>query len=522
MPDIDPTTLSRPGPLSQSGATPTLSTKSLSGTNLAGSASGSSQKQGKGQMATNAGTGAPGAPRIELEPLYTGLKAAVGDHWADYKEAIGLFMLGQLNQAELSTRIDYYITTDPLKEHLHNQLLNAIYGNISREPPDTTVAGWVSANDKPSNVSKPLTGDGAEHRLKTEIMQLPPRDRRRLKLIPESDNYISNSNMLAEYHQAKQIKLPEIVPTSAGGLNTTNWDLEIHKRYSQPLASETFEFPEPSSIALRMTPICYEEGLSNGASNTQECASYLSIATEVFVKEILNSIFGRTRCNGPQYIMTARYKRQLEREEELWLRGDIKRDANGLLPVERDNAGSGGGVSMGDLQLALEMGGFGMGMMPLVVEKIVAGYMDGELEEEEDRRTRAKTARTLAAKKRAPRVGPPGGPGVPPATARPPNGDGVDAKPATRAENIRQEYDLMEIDDDDPWWRTSNGVPNTTTLGTTTAANSEDILPGPVDEWIPPAIAEDAADDDWGWEGGGAGDRLTLGNLLDDCLAVGQ
>jgi hypothetical protein len=43
----------------------------------------------------------------------------------------------------------------------------------------------VSANDKPSVVSKPSSGDAAEARLKTEVMQLPPRDRRRIKAIPE-------------------------------------------------------------------------------------------------------------------------------------------------------------------------------------------------------------------------------------------------------------------------------------------------------------------------------------------------
>jgi transcriptional coactivator HFI1/ADA1 len=47
------------------------------------------------------------------------------------------------------------------------------------------VASWVSANDKPSVVSKPSSGDAAEARLKTEVMQLPPRDRRRIKAIPE-------------------------------------------------------------------------------------------------------------------------------------------------------------------------------------------------------------------------------------------------------------------------------------------------------------------------------------------------
>jgi transcriptional coactivator HFI1/ADA1 len=68
-------------------------------------------------------------------------------------------------------------------EHLHNQLIAAIYGNVTREMPDQGVAAWVSANDKPTvgASSKPVSGDATEQRLKAEVMQLPSRDRRRLK-----------------------------------------------------------------------------------------------------------------------------------------------------------------------------------------------------------------------------------------------------------------------------------------------------------------------------------------------------
>jgi len=59
-----------------------------------------------------------------------------------------------------------------------------IYGNIGRDPPEPGVAPWVSANDKPTVLSKPVSGDAAEQRLKTEVMQLPARDRRRIKEAP--------------------------------------------------------------------------------------------------------------------------------------------------------------------------------------------------------------------------------------------------------------------------------------------------------------------------------------------------
>lgn len=92
--------------------------------------------------------------------------------------------IGQLNQTELSARIDPFIVTVSGEiEHLHNQLIAGIYGNVTREMPDHGVATWVSANDKPATGagSKPVSGDAAEQRLKTEVMQLPSRDRRRIK-----------------------------------------------------------------------------------------------------------------------------------------------------------------------------------------------------------------------------------------------------------------------------------------------------------------------------------------------------
>jgi transcriptional coactivator HFI1/ADA1 len=55
--------------------------------------------------------------------------------------------------------------------------------------PDQGPAPWVSANDKPVPPStiKPVSGDAAERKLKGEVMQLPARDRRRIKDIIQND-----------------------------------------------------------------------------------------------------------------------------------------------------------------------------------------------------------------------------------------------------------------------------------------------------------------------------------------------
>jgi transcriptional coactivator HFI1/ADA1 len=97
---------------------------------------------------------------------------------------------GRLNQSEYSSRIDPILASPTgEKDHLHNQLIAAIYGNVTREMPDIGLAPWVSANDKPTTTtgSKPVSGDAAERRLKGEVMQLPARDRRRIKELTQNE-----------------------------------------------------------------------------------------------------------------------------------------------------------------------------------------------------------------------------------------------------------------------------------------------------------------------------------------------
>ncbi|EON98200.1 putative transcriptional co-activator protein [Phaeoacremonium minimum UCRPA7] len=208
MPDINPADLSRPA---ISLSTPILSTKSIT---VSGPAL---QKAPKTSQIIPA--------RIDLEPIYTALKAAIGaEQWAAYKEATTQFFLGRLNQAEFSERIDPIITSpNGEREHLHNQLISAIYGNVTREMPDQGLAPWVSANDKPSSGtgSKPISGDAAERRLKGDVMQLPSRDRRRIKDLVQNDfdPYESLANVFSEHHKAKPARVTADVPPSAGGLN---------------------------------------------------------------------------------------------------------------------------------------------------------------------------------------------------------------------------------------------------------------------------------------------------------------
>ncbi|GAB0137016.1 hypothetical protein EsDP_00005299 [Epichloe bromicola] len=378
MPDIDPAALSRPA---VSLSTPTLSNRTLSIT-----APGSGKPVKTSQIIP---------ARIDLEPLYAALKGAIGgEQWLIYKDSTAEFLIGRLSQVEYAERIDPILAdNNGEKEHLHNQLVAAILGNVTREMPDQGLAPWVSANDKPAAAtgSKPVTGDATERKLKGEVMQLPPRDRRRIKDLVQNDYdpLEGMSNFFADAHR-KSSTAADAVPNTATGINNMNFDLEIRKRFAQPLAVEFGEFPDVGVITGRMLPFCYEAGLPSG--HVADAPQLATVATEIFIKEVLTQIFSRTRSNGPgdsgiagygigtTWIQTHKYKKQLHLEEEGSTRGEITRDKFGLLPVEAKAASERGPLGMADLRISLEIADSGMSLFPILMTQVVYGYREGELE----------------------------------------------------------------------------------------------------------------------------------------------
>ncbi|KAL8728320.1 MAG: hypothetical protein Q9166_005463 [cf. Caloplaca sp. 2 TL-2023] len=171
-----------------------------------------------------------------------------------------------------------------------------------------------------------------------------------------------------EYHRARQIKVPDAVPASAGGQVKTNWDLEIRKRYLPPLASETFEFPSPPDLHARMVPICYEESLPNGCNF--ECAEFIYTALEHYMKAVISNIVGRVRGDlpginsvGGGVIVTSVHANSTSK-------GTKKRE----LEVRK-------ALGVADMRVAVAVGGWGeLTQMPTVVEGIMNDWNEGVLE----------------------------------------------------------------------------------------------------------------------------------------------
>lgn len=176
---------------------------------------------------------APRAPRIDVEPLYSAVKGSISDvDWTTYKKTLSFFLLGNLNQEELSHKLGKILTT-PALEHAHNALFTAIYANIWRDPPEAGIASWVSSSDKPTSGTVKGTGDESEKRLKHEVMQLSRRERKRLKGIPAGESPLSTglegagsgaNGPAQEYVDARRAKQLDVGPSSnqGGGFGKTS------------------------------------------------------------------------------------------------------------------------------------------------------------------------------------------------------------------------------------------------------------------------------------------------------------
>ncbi|CAI6335304.1 unnamed protein product [Periconia digitata] len=320
----------------------------------------------------------PRAPRIDIEPLYTTIKSSISDsEFTTYKSSLTSFLLGNLNQDELSQRLDRILST-PALEHAHNAFMMGMYANMWRDTPEPGVANWVSSNAKPSSNVTKGTGDESEKRMKHEVMQLSRRERKRLKTLHQSANagpdapWVASDGtggVMQEYHEARRAKMPDSGPTSAaGGYGKTNWDLEIRKRYTSSLFIETHEFPTATTISHRLLPICYESGLANG--HTADCAEYMNIATETFIKEALTNFFQLISSNGSNYIRTADFKKKIEREERRVERGELQRVAGGELPIEAEERRKRPAMCTEDLRLAILLGDGYLGQVPLISSSI--------------------------------------------------------------------------------------------------------------------------------------------------------
>lgn len=320
-------------------------------------------------------------PRVDLEPIYTELKDAIGHRWDIYFDAITRFTRGELHQREFGDLTDEIIYASDNILHSHNKFICAIAFNSTRDSPEPGIAAWVTAAaDKSAATGSgkaTVTSDAGEQRLKKEVMAIHARDRRRLKNMgtdgdgkAKPEDEVQRRNQYEESYAASKYKVPEAIGAGSG-LTKTNWEPEIKKRYAQPLFAESSEFPDAATIFARMVPICYEEAIPQGSNMVT--AELVVNSAEYFLKDLLSTIFERVRSNGPRDensvtgnghdgifgggVFTARYKKQVAKELELVKDDKLQRTKDDdLLPVESAVAKARRPLGVNDFKLANRVG----------------------------------------------------------------------------------------------------------------------------------------------------------------------
>ncbi|KAF4548894.1 Transcriptional regulator of RNA pol II-like protein [Elsinoe fawcettii] len=313
-------------------------------------------------------------PRIDTESIYTQLKSLIGDGWSDYKNALSSFLLGKLNQSELTLILTPLLsapaTITPSPLHLHNTLLSALHFNaLYRDPPPDTTAPFVLATDTlTSSSSAPKTvgtSDAISDRLKREVMALSARDRRRIKSVQDPAPPLPGPRNARTYREALDALPSSVVyglgtgTGAAGGGGKTNTDLEIRRRFALPLSSETQEFPSRENIQARVEPIAYEEGLSGAMLPAQlsSAGELVEAAVEVYIKETVGAWLSSVRQDGEGMVQSRGYRKRVRAEERAEERGEVQRDVLGRLPVEVEFIEKREVVGRGDLRLAWRLEG---------------------------------------------------------------------------------------------------------------------------------------------------------------------
>lgn len=217
----------------------------------------------------------PRAPRIDIEPLYGAVKMAISDaDWTLYKTSLSAFLLGNLNQEELSGRLDRIFSRAASSsseagglsraglERAHNALVMGVYANVWRDAPEAGIASWVSSSDKLSGSVPKGTGDESEKRLKHEVMHISRRERKRLKTMHQGGGAGGSAfdfapvdtvgGIMMEYHEARRVKLPDAGPAAqAGGYGKTSTYTSFSPSLSVRILTRTLLLTPPSRLGPR-------------------------------------------------------------------------------------------------------------------------------------------------------------------------------------------------------------------------------------------------------------------------------
>lgn len=246
----------------------------------------------------------PTFKRIEVENLAKELKKKLGNNnWDKYQATISLFLCGRLSRKEFTSNLNELLVDSKLVK-FHNQLLLANLANSLRDGPLNSVSsnsgfGKFGFNKKKSNKSKI---SNQYEKLKKDIMSLPIKERRRIKLITrESGKRTMANSALTLTRQTLLPKIPyvsdkEKVVTG----NTVEWTQDISHSLQALLCVESYHLPDAENLKIRMLGIAREHGLTGVIEKDSIDVLYKGL--EYYIQNIVETAIDSVRYRKNKYV----------------------------------------------------------------------------------------------------------------------------------------------------------------------------------------------------------------------------
>ncbi|CCH41113.1 Transcriptional coactivator HFI1/ADA1 [Wickerhamomyces ciferrii] len=240
--------------------------------------------------------------RIEVETLVKDFKKKMGNNWDKYQTTISAFLIGRLSRGELTAVLSELLTDSKLVR-MHNQLLLANLANALRDGPNSASAnsgfGGIGSNKRKKDGR--VKASSQYEKLKKDIMNLPIRERRRIKTITrESGKRQMANSALTLTRQSLLPKIPYVNDKDKNLTgNTVEWTQDISHGIQTLLSTETYSLPDHENLRSRMLGIAREHGLTGTVDKGAVDLVYIGL--ENYLKGIVEQAIDTVRYRKQKY-----------------------------------------------------------------------------------------------------------------------------------------------------------------------------------------------------------------------------
>lgn len=245
-----------------------------------------------------------GSKRVEVESLAFELRSKLGNNWDKYQATIASFLIGKLSRTELSTCLQNLLTDSRLIK-MHNQLLlanmvNALRDSNSDSPSIEKNSKYSFGSSSKKVVKKGMKQSNQYEKLKKDVMNLPIRERYRIKTITRDSGKQKMANSsLTLTRQALLPKIPFSSDKEKMMSNVIEWTQDVNHGLHTPLDIETFSLPEQDALKTRILGIAREHGITGPLSN--DAAELLYHGLETYLKNIVEAAIDTVRYRKRRY-----------------------------------------------------------------------------------------------------------------------------------------------------------------------------------------------------------------------------